>query len=181
MKLIEKLTLVAAGLAVSSSAWSIPMSTVGAVDTLMAQTTLSNSGSGTESGWIETVLETSISDYTQTQVSANDWQKVDDAPLGTFAFALDSPLDFYLVKIGNNSGASNTHFLFQNIGGLDWAVVNLATMGFNTKNILNIGKFSHIGSGSSSVTSVPEPASLGMLGMGLIGLAVGSRRRKRAS
>jgi len=176
--LFKKLSLIAAGLVMSTSAWSIPLSSVGSIDTLIAQTTLGNSGSGTESGWIEGVLGTTIDNYTQTQVTASDWQKVDDAPLGTFAFELGSPLDFYLIKIGNNSGASSTHFLFQNIGDLNWAVVNLGLMGFNTKNIENIGKFSHIGSGPA--TSVPEPASLGLLGMGLVGVAVGARRRKRA-
>ena len=180
MKLFGKFSLIAAGLALSASAWSIPLSSVGDIDTLVEQTTLRNSGSGTERGWIEDVLGISMQGYEQTKLSANDWLRVEDGPAGTFAFQLDSPLDFYMVKIGNNSGASSTHFLFQNTGELNWAVVNLGLMGFDARNIENIGKFSHLGAGPATATSVPEPATLGLLGLGLVGVAVGARRRKRA-
>src|ERR1043165_1282592 len=131
-------------LAISSVAWSIPLSTVGGADTLLAQTTLNNSGEATEIAWIEGVLGISLDQlsYTQTDVSAADWMNVDEQP-GVFATQLEGPAEWFLVKIGNNSGSPSTHFLFDNEYDLHYAVVNLREMGFSNKNISNIGKISH--------------------------------------
>lgn len=176
MKPLARILLLSSSLALSSTAWSIPLSTVGGVDTLLAQTTLRNSGEQTEIAWIESVLGISLAsfDYTQTSVTASDFMRVEDLA-GTFAFELAAPTDWFLVKIGNNSGSPSTHFLFDNIFDLNYATVNLVAMGFASKNTFNIGKISHIGTGAA--VRVPETGSLTLLGLGLglLGLAVARR------
>jgi hypothetical protein len=176
MKTLKKLALVSM-LALSSPAWSIPLATVGGIDDLIGQTTLANSGAANEISWIESVLGYGIDDaaYTQTQVTAADWVGVDNNP-GTFAIGLDGPADWFLVKIGNNSGSSFSHFLFDNLTSLNWAVIDLVEMGFNENNSVNIGKISHLGTAPPS-TSVPEPGVLALMGLGLLGFGL-TRRRK---
>jgi hypothetical protein len=147
---------------------------VGGADTLLAQTTLPNSGIQTELTWIEGVLGVSLDNfnYTQTSVTAGDFMQVDDLA-GVFAFELAAPTDWFLVKIGNNSGSPSTHFLFDNVFNRDYATIDLVAMGFSSKNTFNIGKISHIG----TAVSVPEAGSLALLGMGLGMLALALLRR----
>jgi len=167
MKTLKKLALVSM-LALSSPAWSIPLATVGGIDDLIGQTTLGDSGIDTEVTWIEGVLGYQIDNdlYTQTSLTAADWLGVDGDP-GAFALELDGPADWFLIKIGNNSGATSTHFLFDNLTSLNWAVIDLVEMGFNEKNTLNIGKISHIGTGPGGTTDVPEPGILALMGLSL--------------
>ena len=172
--------ILSSSLALSSAAWSIPLSTVGGVDTLLAQTSLPNSGAETEISWIEGVLGISLSNfnYTQTSVTASDFAQVDGQD-GSFAFELDAPTDWFLIKIGSNSGSPSTHFLYDNVFNLNYAVINLTAMGFSSKNTFNIGKISHIGTGTA--VTVPESGSLSLLamGLGILGFALVRRRARQ--
>jgi hypothetical protein len=181
MNTAKRLLLISAGILLSTAASAIPVAIVGGVDTLLAKTTLGNSGSSTEVTWINSVLGTSLQspDYLKTDVTAADWLAVDGLS-GVFSFSLDSPADAYLIKIGNNSGSAYTHFLFSNTDSQLWATINLTAMGFDSKNTLNIGKVSHIGAGPASTeVAVPEPSSLGLLVAGLLGVGATLLRKRR--
>ncbi|KAF0187563.1 MAG: hypothetical protein FD168_2487 [Desulfobulbaceae bacterium] len=159
-------------------AQSIPLTTVVGIDDLLYSTTLANSGEQTEVDWINLKLGTSytIADYFQQSVAASEWSGVEGYN-GVFAHALATPTDYFLVKIGNNSGSSYTHFLFDNLDSLYWAVIDLGEMGFDLRNISNIGKVSHLG--EFEANPVPEPATMLLFGTGLAGLAGRLLRRKK--
>src|SRR5690348_9765766 len=121
MKVRAKFLGVIAMLA-AAPAWSIPISTVGQVDQLIAQTFLKNSGDDEEKKWVAGVLGLSLSDLVyeeKTSVTGKSWQAVTGAGAGVWAFDLIGPTDWFLIKTGNiGGGQTNRWFLFTNLASL---------------------------------------------------------------
>jgi len=156
------------------SAQALTLADVGAVDVIIAQSELANSGDATELNWVNTVLNGKFDLIFKENTVGADWTDIADMA-SVFALALDDSPAYFLIKTGGNTGNSNHYYLFENADSIDWAVINLNDMGFNSKDIENIGKVSHIDGFNQPV---PEPATMFLLGSGLIGL-VSARKRKK--
>lgn len=164
---MKKIIMVICGLFIcASSAFAYTLDVVGTnvgdVDTIIAQTTLPDSGLATELAWVQSILGSSVTivkDETFTWLATAESTNV-------WASLLDDATSYYFLKLGNIGG--NTHFLYSNAAELSYAVIDITAWG-GTK-VVNIGKVSHIGSVGGN-TQVPEPISLILLGLGLIGLA----------
>lgn len=178
MKHTIKLLLAIALATLSLYASAIPIGDVGSRDSIKAQTSLSNSGFGTEKTWVESIL----GDVTYNKLSGSGggaWQAVTGvgAKAGDYAMNFGSSPVYFLVKTGGGggTGVANTHFLYKNNANVQWGFINLANFGAGV-SLTNIGVISHVGTTGSG--SVPAPGPLIVMAIGLTGIMGVGRFKK---
>lgn len=117
---------------------------------------LSNSGIATETSFVNTAAGESFATGTKTQVGG----------AGTYDFSTSA--DYFLIKIGK----SPNYALIHNLTGSELDLFFLQTGGAGSG-------FSHYTEFGGGTVTVPEPAELGIFGLGvlLVALFAGLRRR----
>jgi hypothetical protein len=144
----------------------------------LESTTLPNSGNA-EQEWINDLFgEGVFVDVIDTV--ANDWVQVDNED---YIWAYELPIDTYqfFIKVGTGGTNLPSHIAYDNNASLLYAVVDLTDWAlFSSEeawteatipNNINIGRVSHVGA------PVPEPSTILLLGLGLVGLAGFGRKK----
>lgn len=155
---------------------------VGQVDTMFEHATLANSSDAGEIAWVQSVLGFNYTMTTKIEMpneGPSPWVKA-DGPNNVYATDLGLGAgDYFFIKIGANDKPGgqkvlDTHFLFQNVDSLSWAVIDLVESFGGDVALKNIGKVSHIG----NVSAVPLPAAAWLFGSALFGFMMVSNRKK---
>lgn len=144
---------------------------VGELDTFVSssiQSDLGNANPETEQDWVESVLGYSVTlEGKNEPVEIFTTQDSDSV----VAFNLEYSPGLFVVKDGQD------FVLFENNPSLDWGVLDLNEyFGLNKLEDL---QFSHVTEFNGQPTVVPEPSTLALLGLGLVAVGAGSRRRAR--
>ncbi len=155
----------------ATPAAAIPVAVVGAVDNFLASSVLPSSGKATEEGWVSSVLGfASTIVYRNETTASSGWELV-NGTADHWAHRLDVDPAYFVLNLGVGRSGADTHYLYENIVSLSWAVIDLSEMLAGQNLDFNFGRVSHISEFDGSVR-LSEPGSSGLLliGFGLLSL-----------
>ena len=170
----------------SSTAWSFTITEVGGVDTFVG--TFNANGSNAEAAGFAQVLAAGNYDYdplTFDKVdNSNGWGSVTGT---TWAAKLDADAPaFFSLKFGGGQLSGDNHYVYKNELSYDYLVVDLANLNDCAANdsscqIVDLSSqtftvISHYEKGGVIIVSAPEPSTIALLGLGLLGLATIRRK-----
>lgn len=153
-----------------ANAYTIGTTDVGALD--LAKGSIAKTGPANpawEESWAEGLLGF---DITYTDKTEPVPFTVVDGETSIVAFNLYEMPNYFVVK------DAKTFVLFENVASLDWGVLDLGAY-FGTKKLDDL-ELSHVTEFDGGGVPVPEPGSVALLGLGLIGLRFARKRSKTA-
>lgn len=141
---------------------------VGGEDTFLAEAIGLNSGAVSETEWASGIVGTQLTFAGKTEPASFI---VTEEDAGVIAFQLMTMPSYFLVK------DARKHVLFKNEQSMDWGVFDL--LNYFGSNKLEDLELSHLTEFNGNTVTVPEPGTLGLLGLGILGLLTVRRKLQR--
>lgn len=173
------LILSAVLLCATSNASAVTMSDVGGYDDLLYSATDVGNSAHSEAAWVNSLLDTNWDNHYIDSRKQEDMSTASEMIFGDpdndFGIELLHDPEHILVKTG---GPTQHWWLFSNLDSPDWFAYQIGFDGFNIKNSGRISHIVELGDYEDNSDPVPEPTTLLLFGMGLIGLAGVSRKNE---
>lgn len=168
----------AAALGLSGSAFGFLINDgaidVGELDNGLHTTTGVLGSPESEAVWASEKLGFTVTASDDTKIDPAFFTLVDDSD-SVIAIELFTSPGYYLIK------DAQTTVLFENLASFDWAVLDLEVY-FGTNKLEPDGSdgifLSHLTELSGDSVKVPEPGTLGLIGLGLAGIGLFRRKNK---
>ena len=159
---------------------AISIAVVGSVDNFLASTMLGNSSTATEESWVSGILGYAANiDYRDNFSASSGWELVNGSQ-DHWAHSLTTDPAYYVLKLGVGNSGADTHYLYENIAALSWAVIDLSELLTGQNLDFNFGRISHISEfDGTPTTQLSEPGSFVLLiiGFGFLGSRMAKKSR----
>ncbi|ALO36222.1 hypothetical protein CMT41_16895 [Colwellia sp. MT41] len=170
-------------ISINANATLLTLADVGAVDRFIASATLEKSSNDTELTWVRDILghdNIFLNDGDKYDSVESDWSLIEG---DIYATELKIDPGYFLLKFGGGVKSGATHFLYENVGNLSFAVIDFADTGLISITKIHMGKISHVDEFSATPNTpqgtppapIPEPMTISLFALALLGLA---RRKK---
>jgi len=161
--------------------YSLTITDIGSIDSLIETRSLPNSSDTLEMDFLNDYYEPDGSIITFVKYEDPNpnfyWNSVDDFD-SIYALEFQDPNpEYFILKVGNIDGGDR-HLLFENIESYNYAVIDLLDDIWGGYDVDKISHVSFYASATSRTTPVPEPASMMLFGIGLLGMSSVFRRKK---
>lgn len=156
---------------------STPLTDVGGIDTFIDSTTLANSGDETELNWAKYILNDPLLTLDEKyDYESSNWSLV-SGESDIYSTHFTTSPSYFLLKFGNGGTTYDSHYLLENIGDINYGVVDFSDLGIELIGNFSIDRLSHTDEFAGiTTTNIAEPMSFTLFLLALLAFRIFYKR-----